>query len=151
MLASLFPWLLYICALVSTLTGVHFGHPFWSSLLLYVVIFNGGLQGLWAALGHLAFPNETAKKIGWVSNGFQTEIGSANLAIGVIGVLTYFFHTWAMPSAVFIVVFFSGCAYMHIKDRIKNQNKAPCNSGPMLYSTILIIITLLLCILANLI
>ncbi len=146
MLASFFPWLLYVLAWVLTLLAIQDGTMLWPALLFFVVLFNGGFQGLWAALGHLAFTKQTAKKIGWESNGFQIEIGFANLAIGITGVLTYFHTIWAAPIGLFIVIFYGGCAYNHIKERIVKKNKAPCNSGPMLYSTIATVLTILICL-----
>jgi hypothetical protein len=150
MLASLFPWILYVLAWIFTLIAVRDGAAFSESLLLYVVILNGGVQGLWAAIGHLIFPKETAAKIGWQSNGFQTEIGSTNLAIGTAGVLTYFYNMWATPVGLILAIFFSGCVYIHIKDRLVNHNNAPCNSGPMLYSSIIIVVTILTCFIIRL-
>lgn len=146
MLASFFPWILYLLAWFCTLIAVNNGAVLSESLLLYVVIFNGGIQGLWAAIGHLVFPQETAKKIGWLSNGFQTEIGATNLAIGTAGTLTFFYNVWAIPVGLILAIFLSGCVYIHIKDRIANNNNAPCNSGPMLYSSIAIVITIIACL-----
>jgi hypothetical protein len=146
MLTAFFPWGLYLAAWICTLIMVKQGAPLPSTLLFYIVIFNGGIQGIWAAVGHLIFPAKTAQKIGWQSNGFQVEIGFANLSIGITGVLTYFFPIWAKPLAVFIIIYYGGCAYNHIKERIMFKNKAPCNSGPMLYSTIATVITLIVCL-----
>lgn len=146
MLVSLFPWLLYIAAWLCTLFYVHNGAELWTSLLYFVVIFNAGIQGMWASIGHLAFPEQTAAKIGWSSNGFQIEIGFANLAIGVCGLLTYLFAFWAVPIGAFTAIYYAGCAYNHIKERFLFKNNAPCNSGPMLYSTIVTVITIVVCI-----
>lgn len=146
MLLSLFPWLLYISAWVLSLIAKLDGNLFIPSLLHYVVILNGGIQGLWAAIGHLAFPQKTAKKIGWQTNGFQTEIGFVNLAIGITGVLVLVFPTWVNALGTVIAIFYSGCAYNHIRERILYHNNAPCNSGPMLYSTIATSVTIAMCL-----
>lgn len=150
MLVSLIPWILYALAWVCTLVAVQHGAPLFFMLMYFVVIFNGGIQGLWAALGHLAFPKQTAAKIGWQSNGFQVEIGCANLAIGISGILTFFYPAWAAALSMFIVIYYGGCAYNHIKERLVDKNNAPCNSGPMLYSTIATVITLAICLLFEL-
>lgn len=150
MLASLFPWVLYLLACLSTAYFVYYGAAFWPTFLLHVVFFNGGIQGLWAAMGHLFFPKETAKSIGWESCGFQTEIGATNLAIGVAGVLCIFNPDWSIPVGLILAIFFSGCAYIHIKERIQLKNNAPCNSGPMLYNTIVVVISLYLSIVLSL-
>lgn len=142
-IVSLIPWFLYICAWIITLVQVQSGAPFWVTLLTWVVIFNGGMQGLWGALGHLAFPQRTAQKIGWTSNGFQVEIGFTNLAMGITGLGCIFYPAWVPAIALFIVIYYAGCAYNHIKERVLLNNKSPCNSGPMLYSTIVTVITLI--------
>lgn len=146
MLMSFFPWVLYVVAWIFSLFAVQHGAPLAAALLYYVVIFCCGVQGLWASIGHLAFPEKTAQKIGWQSNGFQVEIGFANLGIGLTGVLTYLFPAWAPALAFFTVIFYGGCAYNHIKERLVYKNKSPLNSGPMLYSTIVIVITLAICL-----
>lgn len=146
MLMSLIPWLLYLAAWGFALVIGHNGEPLNMALLHYVVIFNGGLQGLWAALGHLGFPQKTAASIGWKSNGFQVEIGFANLGIGITGTMVILAANWSEPIGLFIAIYYAGCAYNHIKERFIAHNNAPCNSGPMLYSTIATVITILLCL-----
>lgn len=138
-----FPWVLYILALILTFYLMSQGVSFWRSYLRAVVLFNGGVQGLWAAIGHLTRPEQTAKKIGWPSSGFQTEIGAANLAIGITGILSFFITMWIMPVALIIAILYAGCVYAHLKDC---RNKAPCNMGPMLYNTILVSATLFLAV-----
>ncbi len=108
MLLSFFPWILYLIAWGFSLYAMQHGAPLWLALMHYVVIFNGGFQGLWGALGHLAFPKQTAQKIGWQSNGFQAEIGFTNLGIGVTGLCTYFFPVCTAGIALFIIIFYAG-------------------------------------------
>lgn len=145
-LGTYFPWILYALALMTTFLLMSNGKTFWQSYLQAVVFFMGGIQGLWAAIAHLFFPVATAKQIGWISNGFQTEMGATNLALGVTGILSWYNPSWLIPVALIIAIIFAGCAYIHIKDRLVNKNTAPCNSGPMLYTTILVSITLFLAI-----
>ena len=143
MLASLIPWFLTLAAWAGALF-FHFVkmHAFLESLLFFTVIFNGGIQGLWAAVGHLCFPVATAAKIGWQSNGFQTEIGGTNLALGITSVLCFWNHSWLLPVALIISIYYASCVYIHIKEKVVDKNNAPCNSGPMLYNTILVVMTL---------
>lgn len=141
--ATYFPWILYALALILTFYLMSHGVTFLRSYLRSVVLFNGGIQGLWAAAGHLARPEQTAKKIGWPSSGFQTEIGGANLAIGITGVLSFFIPTWSMATALIIAIFYGVCAYAHLKD---SRNTAPCNKGPMLYNTVVVSATLFLAV-----
>lgn len=139
MLASIFPLLLFFIACLFTFDSVYLkGEYLWDQLLYNMVFFSVGIQGLWAAIGHLFFPEQAAKHIGWKSSGFQTEIGFVNLSLGIVGVMTYWNFSWILPVGLIAAIFYTGCAYIHIKERIQKSNKAPCNSGPMLYSTIMI-------------
>lgn len=146
MFTNIFPWILYLLAWGCTLTAVQNGAPLLEYLLLFVVFFNGGIQGLWSAVGHLGFPKQTARKIGWKPSEFQTEIGFANLAIGLVGVSTIFYAYWAVPVGLILVFFFIGCAYTHVKDHMVHKNKAPLNWGPMLVNTFTVIVTIMACI-----
>jgi hypothetical protein len=145
-LGTYFPVILYILALITTAYFMSQNKPFWNSYLQAAVFFMGGIQGIWAAIAHLFFPKPTAKQIGWVSNGFQTEMGATNLALGITGLLSGFNPIWLVPVALIIAIIFAGCAYAHIHDRLLNKNTAPCNSGPMLYTTIITSLTLLIAI-----
>lgn len=145
MIATFVPWFFYICALVTTAYLKHFEHySLGHALLLSVIFFNGGIQSLWSSLGHLLSPEKTAQAIGWKSSGFQTEVGFTNLAIGVASVLCIWHYFWLIPVALIRTIFLLGCVYTHIKDRIVNKNQAPCNSGPMLYCSIIIALTLII-------
>lgn len=135
-LGTYFPWILLVCTFLATAGLVSDGALFWESLLKAAVFFMGGIQGLWAAIAHLGFPVTTARLIGWEPSPFQTEMGATNLALGVTGVLSWLNPTWLIPVGLIVAIVFAGCALTHIQDRITNKNTAPCNSGPMLYSTL---------------
>lgn len=143
-LGTYFPWILYTLTLLTTFLLMAQGKGLLDSYLQAAVFFMGGIQGLWAATTHLFFPAMAAKQIGWVSNGFQTEMGATNLALGVTGVLSWWNPEWLVPVALTVAIIFAGCAFTHIKDLLINKNTAPCNSGPMLYTTISVSVTLFL-------
>lgn len=141
MLASIFPWILSLCALIGTF---YYAGNFWEDFMKFIVLFNGGVQGLWAAVGHLLFPERVAKAIGWKSNGFQTEIGATNLAIGVASILSFIYTEWLTPVALIMAIFYAGCVYVHIKELLFKENNSPLNSGPMLYNTIFVMLILVI-------
>lgn len=145
-LGTYFPWILYLGAVATTFYLISEGVSAWAAFLQALVLFMGGFQGLWAASAHLLFPESTAKQIGWLSNPFQTEMGFTNLALGITGVLSWFYSSWQVPVGLTVAIIFTGCAYVHIKDLKEKQNKAPCNSGPMLYSTIITFVSLYIAI-----
>ncbi|WP_028401461.1 DUF6790 family protein [Ectobacillus panaciterrae] len=66
---------------------------------------------MWFGFGHLFHTEMMAKYIGWSSNLFQKEVGYADFALGVLGVLS----VWL------------GCGFVHIGDIRKNGNHSPGN------------------------
>jgi hypothetical protein len=48
-----------------------------------------GITALYAALLHIFFPSIASQNIGWMTSPFQTEVGVANLAIGMLGILSF--------------------------------------------------------------
>lgn len=141
-IATWTPWILYFFAIIVTAFFVKNGASFSAAFLKSIVFFMYGVQGLWAAIGHLFFPETTAAKIGWKSCSFQTEIGFANLAYGVVGTVALFYGEMVTAVALMGAIFYTGCAYTHIKDIKVNKNSASLNSGPMLYSTIVTVLSI---------
>ena len=147
-LTTYVPWILYGLAILLTIYLVGQGATFWRGYLRALVLFNVGIQGIWAAIGHLLYSEAAAKCIGWTSSPFQKEMGVCNLAIGITGILSFFMTNWLMPVALIAAILYVGCVWIHIRERVVRKNKASCNSGPMLYNTILVCASLFLCIIA---
>ena len=62
-------------------------------LLLWLLVINVGVGGVFGFIGHTVFADRAAASIGWpAGNPFQTEVAIANLAIGVLGILCYWFR-----------------------------------------------------------
>jgi hypothetical protein len=62
-------------------------------LLLWLLVINVGVGGVFGFIGHTVFADRAAASIGWpAGNPFQTEVGIANLAFGVVGILCYWFR-----------------------------------------------------------
>ena len=102
--------------------------------LTYLIFFNIGLQGLLAASGHILMPNTIAEQIGWPTGSpFQFEIGIANLAVGVAGVMCVWFGAGFKLATVLInSIFLFGAAYGHFVQQAKGDI-APLNTGVFLY------------------
>jgi hypothetical protein len=64
--------------------------------LLYFLFIYVGLMGLLTAYAHVFRPAETSASIGWMTSPYEYEVGMADLAIGVLGVLCV---CWATPQA----------------------------------------------------
>jgi len=78
---SLVPILVWVAALVCWGVSVWWGpRPILQAyvvdrLLRYLLIFPVGIQGLWAFIGHVFFPEQAAAAIGWEPSPFQFEVG----------------------------------------------------------------------------
>lgn len=119
----------------------------WAERLLAALnLFPVGLMGLWAALGHLAFPQEAAHAIGWATSPFQFEVGVSNLGVGMAGIIAAFYANWGFRAAVAVVVagFLGGAAIGHLVQIAETGNLAAGNAGPILYTDILTPLALLI-------
>jgi hypothetical protein len=117
-------------------------------LLLWLLVINVGVGGVFGFIGHTVFADRAAASIGWpAGNPFQAEVGIANLAFGVVGILCYWFRDqfW-LATIIMSSVFQLGAAVGHIRQIIVANNWSPNNAGPALWADIavpIILITLL--------
>jgi hypothetical protein len=83
--------------------------------------------------------------IGWpTGNPFQTEVAVANLAIGVLGILCYWFRdNFWLATVIGNAVWQLGDAVIHIRQIVVANNWAPNNAGVTLYTDIAIPIVLI--------
>lgn len=109
-----------------------------------------GIGSIWAFMGHVFFANEVAAIIGWPPGSpFQFEIGIANLAFGVLGLLCLKIRdNFWIATIIGFSVFYLGAAYGHIQNFLQTGNTAPGNIGFALYIDILVPIVLIILILA---
>ena len=117
-------------------------------LLLWLLVINIGLGGLWAFMGHAFAANEVAESIGWpTGNPFQTEVAVANLAIGTLGILCYWIrgNFWT-ATVIATSIWLLGAAAIHVKEIVAEGNYNPGNAGLIFYLDIvgpLLLISLL--------
>jgi len=143
----MYPIYFFILAILGSIVQFTFSHvkPL-ETILLWLLISNVGLQGLFAFIGHFFMADKVAKGIGWpINNPFQTEIAFTNLAFGILGILCIWLtgNFWA---AVIIgrSIFLFGAAYTHIRELRINNNRNSYNIGPVLWLSGIIIPILLL-------
>lgn len=98
------------------------GAPFAEIMLVHQLFFLG-IAMVISFYGQVFMSEEIAKQIGWVSNGFQKEIGMVSLGIGVCGLLSVRFRGmfWA-PIIIIYSVFTVGSAINHIFEMITLNN-----------------------------
>jgi hypothetical protein len=108
-------------------------------LLRWILFFPVGLMGLWAFMGHVFVPAETAAAIGWAPSPFQFEVGMANLGIGMGGVIGAFVRSPGFRAAIGVVMlgFLGGAGVGHLVQISQTGNQAAGNAGPILYTDFL--------------
>ena len=100
-----------------------------NSVLLAHLVFTVGFFGLFNFVGHSLLSEKIANRIGWISNGFQKELGYVSLGIGFCGIMCYFFRdTFWLATIIPFSTFLLGAALLHIKEIIKTKNYKPGNT-----------------------
>ena len=96
-------------------------------LLLWLLVINVGLSGMWAFIGHTLFAEQVAESIGWpAGNPFQTEVAVANLAIGALGILCYWIKDNFWSAAVIATsIWLLGAATIHVREIVVAGNYSP--------------------------
>jgi hypothetical protein len=103
----------------------------WITVLLsYLIFFNIGIMGLMAFIAHTFRAEETAALIGWPAGSpFQTEIAVANLAFGILGLMSLRFRgLFWLATVIGYSLFLLGAFIVHWLEFLKG-NAAPYNSG----------------------
>ena len=151
---SLFPIFVWVAALVCA------GFAIWCArrpitrgvivdkLLRYLFFFPLGVQGLWAFSGHVFAPVEVAASIGWAPSPFQSEVGMANLGLGLASLYAAFGSFGARAAAAIAAAcFLGGAGVVHLLEIAEEGNFAPGNAGPILvtdFLTPIVVLALLL-------
>ena len=108
-------------------------------LLLWLLVVNIGCGGLYAFLGHLFAADEVAASIGWpAGNPFQTEVAVANLAIGTLGILSYWIRdNFWIATVIATSIWLLGAAAIHVREMVGEGNYNPGNAGVVFYMDII--------------
>jgi hypothetical protein len=98
--------------------------------LLYMLGIGVGANGIGGFSGHLFASEQVARAIGWpAGNPFQLEVGFANLALGILGVVAIGRRDGFREATVVAVTVFSvGATIVHIVDIVATGNLAPGNT-----------------------
>ena len=141
---SLVPILVWVAALVCWGVSVWWGpRPIMQvyvvdRLLRFIFIFPLGIQGLWAFVGHVFFPEQAAAAIGWEPSPFQFEVGYANLGLGLASLYAAYTGFYARVAvAIAASCFLVGAGIGHVQDIVTYGNLTPGNAGPILVTDFL--------------
>lgn len=102
--------------------------------LSYLLFFNVGFMCLIAFCGHIFQPDEIAHLIGWSPGSpFQSEVGAADLAFGVLGVLAIYYRgLFWLATVLSVSIFLLGDFIVHLAQYSKGDT-APYNIGILIW------------------
>jgi hypothetical protein len=104
-----------------------------------------GINGIYASIGHIFIADQVAAAIGWpAGNPFQQEVGLADLAFGVCGLLCLKFRDGFWPATILASgIFLVGAGIGHCYRSFAHRNFAPLNTGTIVIDDILFPVLLL--------
>ena len=142
MFFAVFPILTIVAWLIhlAVSSGFRAGKTVVAKLLLrYVLLISVGLEGLFGFYGHAFMGDQVAASIGWAPSPFQYEVAVANLAIGSLGILCWWFEgAFWLAAIVATTVWLWGDAAGHVRQILIVHNYAPNNAGGALYSDLIL-------------
>jgi hypothetical protein len=109
--------------------------------LVWWMVIAVGVAAIFGAMFHLFDGPGTAREIGYTNGdgGFQTEVGFADLAVGILGVLCARSRDGFVLAAVIAVsVCYLGDAYGHLHQAAIHDNHDPDNTGLLLWSDFIV-------------
>ena len=98
--------------------------------LVYLFMLGVAASGLSGFFGHVFTPDVVAESIDWPTGSpFQQEMGFANLALGVLGLIAAWRRDGFREATVIAVAIVSvGATVVHVTDIVQEANLAPGNS-----------------------
>lgn len=137
--AAIMPVALFVIAEAVQLAQ-HETTGFHRATLLNALVYLIGVNGIVGASGHLLYPDNVARSIGWpTGNPFQWEVGVADLGWGVLGVMTpsYGRDFW-LATIIVASIFLLGAAAGHVRQMLVARNFAPGNAGAVFFNDVAI-------------
>lgn len=130
------PLLLCIAAVVCGAT-LSRGKPWAERYLAWILLLAVGVNGVWAGIFHVFFPGIASAQIGWQPSPFETEIGIADISMGIVAMVS-FWRSFAFKSAIalYAILFYAGVAIGHFVQAFANNDFSPDNFGMLLILTI---------------
>jgi len=130
------PIIILIISLLLTFTVAYFqGNGMTRERALIAYLVATGISLIFGGIGHIFAPLKVSKQIGWkVAPQFQFEIGIANIAFGILSLLTFFYRKEFILSTIIATTIWGwGNSIGHIQSYLKEGNSSPGNTGWALY------------------
>jgi hypothetical protein len=113
----------------------------------WIALFALGFTGIYGFILHGFFPDLAASNIGWSNSPFQFELAIADLAFGVVGVLSFnASYGFRLATVIVATITLWGDAAGHIDQMIVNHNYTVGNAGSWFWMDIVIPIILIISI-----
>ena len=114
----------------------------------WMALFPLGVTGIYAFVMHAFYPEIADASIGWSPSPFEYEVAVADLALGLIAVLSFnASFGFRLATVIANVTFLLGCAFNHVYLMLMQGNYHVGNAGSWLWMDDLILpLILLLCI-----
>lgn len=108
------------------------------TILLYYLVISIGIQGINSGLWQVFKPSLVAEILQWPANPFLLELGLANIAFGILGLLCpWMDRGWRMASAVGYGTFLLLTGILHVM-RILQYGISHGDAGGFLFSDIMV-------------
>ncbi len=118
--------------------------------LAYFLLLAVGVNGIYNFIMHAFFGDMIAAYIGWPQSPFQMEVAMANLSLGVLGLFAFRANFgFRLATIIATSCFFLGAAGAHLYDLLVAHNTMSGNIGTVLFSDILIPVTLIVLLAMN--
>lgn len=135
----MFPIIFFIIAVIYAVSkvfiaGITSRKERLATLLKSIIFCSIGCMGLLGFYAHTFMADQTARAIGWPKGSpFQFEVAVANLAFGILGILSPLFRPLFWTATVIgSVVFLFGAAWGHFV-QWEGGDIAPYNIGPLVW------------------
>jgi hypothetical protein len=107
--------------------GASPGMPLIDLIGLWFVVWGVGARLGIAGIRQILKPEFTAREIFKLTGDgalvIVREIGFANLAIGIVGLLAWHFPTFVLPTAIYATIFYAAAGAMHASESERGLNE----------------------------
>ena len=111
--------------------------------LSWLLLLSIGVASLWAGLYHTLSPQTAAAFIGWQSSPFQFEMGMADIALGVVAIVSFWRSLeFKLAVVLWVAIEFAGLVYGHFHQLATTGDHQAGNAGILLGLTIIHVVLL---------
>ena len=119
-------------------------------IFLYYLVISVGIQGIYTGFWQVFYPQHVAEFLKWPNSPFLAELGAANIAFGILGVLCPIMDVgWKAAAAINYSLFLFLTGIMHIVNNIR-FGLSSGDFGAFVISDITVAAILIFCLIQNL-